>query len=487
MEKKKSPHPEWALKHKTKGTELRNIKGKYYLYKIHSKWDKEKKRSVKVTDGILGSITEKDGFIESNVAKLRKQQLKVSKIQVKEYGIAHLIEHRFGESVKRLQEFFPEKWEKIVMAAYARLVYTSPLKNMSFYYAHSYLSEMYPNLDMSGKSMGELLRDIGMDRSSVVRYFQSFNHPKDCILFDGTDILSKSEYLEMPKLSKSKAGTFEMLINMMCVFSLKHEIPIYYRLLPGNIKDISSFKLCMIESGIEDATLIIDKGFASASNIKALEDENLKFIIPLQRNSSLIDYGKILSGDKKEYDGYFRFENRFVWHYSYEVENGKKITVFMDEELRNREGKDYLSRIESNPTEYTIAKYHEKSHAFGTIAMIDNTNKNANTIYGDYKTRVQVECMIDTLKNVIDADRTYMQDQQALEGWMFINHIALQWYYCILKILKSKKLNKKYAPTDLLMMFSEIKKVKINEIWHNAEITKKTTELLQKVAIEPIT
>ena len=37
-------HPDWALKFKTKNTELRLIRGKYYLYNITSKWDPVKKR-----------------------------------------------------------------------------------------------------------------------------------------------------------------------------------------------------------------------------------------------------------------------------------------------------------------------------------------------------------------------------------------------------------------------------------------------------------
>ena len=45
--KKKVLHPEWALAHKLKGTELRLLKGKYYLYQVTSKWNPEKKRSIK--------------------------------------------------------------------------------------------------------------------------------------------------------------------------------------------------------------------------------------------------------------------------------------------------------------------------------------------------------------------------------------------------------------------------------------------------------
>lgn len=50
-------YPEWVLKHKQKGVELRCIKGRYSAYKISYAWDPIKKRSKKVTGEYLGVIT----------------------------------------------------------------------------------------------------------------------------------------------------------------------------------------------------------------------------------------------------------------------------------------------------------------------------------------------------------------------------------------------------------------------------------------------
>jgi len=91
--------------------------------------------------------------------------------------------------------------------------------------------------------------------------------------------------------------------------------------------------------------------------------------------------------------------------------------------------------------------------------------------------------MIDALKNIVEADRTYMQNEQALEGWMCINLVALKWYYTILNLLKKHEMNKKYSPMDFLQFLCEIKKVKINKEWYDGEITKKTRELLQTLNI----
>ena len=60
---KKSLHPEWALACKRKGTELRLLKGKYYLYEVTSKWNPQKKRSVKITGKFLGRIPKKKDLL----------------------------------------------------------------------------------------------------------------------------------------------------------------------------------------------------------------------------------------------------------------------------------------------------------------------------------------------------------------------------------------------------------------------------------------
>lgn len=118
--------------------------------------------------------------------------------------------------------------------------------------------------------------------------------------------------------------------------------------------------------------------------------------------------------------------------------------------------------------------------------MYTNIDKSASEIYVDYKSRGAIEGMIDTMKNVLDADKSYMQNEQTLEGWMFVNYIALHWYYSIYKLLVQNELNKKYSPTDFLLMLKEIRKVNIQNKWYNAEIIKRTSDLMNKIMI-PIT
>ena len=49
--------PEWVLKFKTKGMEIRQRGNSYHAYKITSKWNPQKKRAQKITQKYLGVVT----------------------------------------------------------------------------------------------------------------------------------------------------------------------------------------------------------------------------------------------------------------------------------------------------------------------------------------------------------------------------------------------------------------------------------------------
>lgn len=480
-------HPAWALKHKKKGTELRNIRGHYYLYEVTSKWDPALKRSKKITGRMLGKITKEDGFVESDKERLRKQSLKVENLKVKEFGISNYIEKQLPLYTKLLKKHFPTHWKTLIGLVYGRLVYQAPLKNMSFHFHHSYLSELHDGVDLSAKTLSKTLNEIGYQREKITDFFKEFNADNDCILIDGTDLCSDSKKIDLCEHSKSKNGVYRPLINTMFVYSVAQQLPLYYRLLPGKIKDVKAFSLCLKESGIHDATIIADKGFYSKKNIDELDKEKLQYIIPLRRDNALIDYAALNLNDKKSFDGYFEFEKRFIWYRIFELKKEKKkVVVFLDEELKTNEEKDYLLRITNEIENYSIEEFYEKQKSFGTIAMYTNKHKTASEIYVDYKSRGAIEGMIDTMKNVLDADKSYMQNEQTLEGWMFVNYIALHWYYSIYKLLSQHDLNKKYSPTDFLQMLKEIRKVNIQNKWYNAEVIKRTTDMMEKIGL-PIT
>ena len=94
--------------------------------------------------------------------------------------------------------------------------------------------------------------------------------------------------------------------------------------------------------------------------------------------------------------------------------------------------------------------------------------------------------MFDGMKNVLEADHTYMQNEQTLEGWMFINHITLQWYQYLYIELKERELIKKISVNDLIQLLTDVKKIRINDQWYLNEYTSHTQKLIDKLAIKII-
>ena len=487
MQKRPSPHPGWALAHKRKGTELRRIRGRYYLYRVSSKWDPERKRTRKITHEMLGAITEEHGFVESEKARLRRQQDFAGRVEVKEFGVAAAMEATFGRELAALREHFPAEHPTLLALLHGRITHRAPLKNMAHIHSGSFLSELHPGADLRPKALGDFLRKLGRERSRIVGFCRSFAAPGENIVFDGTDIKSASRKMTLPRLSRTKAGTYDDMLNALWVFSTKRQEPLFYRLLPGNIKDVSAFRLTLLESGTGDAVVIADKAFASAANIKELEEDSLRYILPLHRNSKLIDYSPLAAADRHPMQGRFKHEDRWIWHYSRPAGPGRTLHTFLDEELRNAEQRDLLDRIEAAKSKPTPEQLSKRQLQLGTISLLTNTAKPPPEAYADYKTRASVESMIDSLKNALEADRTYMHDDAALEGWMFVNLLALKWHYALLKLLKAKKLNSKHSPADLLLFLSGVRKIKINGEWHLAETTKKTKDLLEKLHIFTVT
>lgn len=59
----KSNYPDWVLKYKSKGVYVNKVGDTYYLYRAHCVYDKTTKKNKRVSDGYIGRVTEKDGFI----------------------------------------------------------------------------------------------------------------------------------------------------------------------------------------------------------------------------------------------------------------------------------------------------------------------------------------------------------------------------------------------------------------------------------------
>jgi hypothetical protein len=491
--------------HKEPRTEIKWIKNGFNKYEVAFVYNKTKKKTEKKTIRLLGKITEKDGFIPSSKDTLRRKSEELPQVDIKTFGVFNLFSDLMKEEIATLKGTFgDEQAEQLLSFAMMRWAYQTPIKRATYYHSHDLCSEQWATKNMSDKTISLNLKWFGENREKVVDWMRSLlkdipENEQNFVLMDSTHVINVSENLSINAKGYNPDFDFDKQIRLMYLFSAQMKQPVYYRLINGNITDVKSMSLCIKEMNVnEKVVFIADKGFFSAENVAMMDKEKLSYIIPLHRNNALIDYLPLQQGDFKKQMQYFIFQERIIWYYSYQQGNYKLIT-FLDEALRIKEERDYLSRIESHPEEYSKNKFDEKLHHFGSLTIVykmekkeDNSKKkkkekekpSEQIVYESYKQRGEIEGMFDSYKNYLEADLTYMQNRYVLEGWLFANFIAMIAYYKLYVRLRQADILSKYSPKDIIEASKAIHKMKIRGEWHRSEITEKTQKLFAKIGID---
>ena len=475
--------PEWVQKHKTVGKEVRNISGRYYLYEVTSKYDPAKKRSQKITKRYLGRITP-EGLTKPNRETLKETMQQVS---IKEYGATYFTLTHCSNIIELLKTHYPQEWEQITVFAITRLFYSSPLKNVQVHYAASHLSDALKDAQVSPESLTKLLHSIGLARGRMVEFMKNFIEGSQVVI-DLTHIFSLSEGVISATLGHNGQGQYLPQVNLVLLHSLEKKTPSFFRLVPGSIRDVSTVVASVKEAQLSAALVIGDKGFYSELNVAALEEEKLEYLLPLKRNSSQISYAPTRSGDRKRFDGFFQFDERVIWYREQKLksradkEAGRRVFLFLDEKLKAEEEKDFMSHVKAK--RLGAEEYFERQFCMGTIAVITNCSFRAQRVFELLKERLEVEQVFDTFKNTLHADRSFMRDDLGLQGWMFVNFVALLLYYRFYDLLLQCDVLDKYSPRDVILHLSRVFKLRIGEKWVLSEVPKSSKILMEKLKIQ---
>ena len=148
------------------------------------------------------------------------------------------------------------------------------------------------------------------------------------------------------------------------------------------------------------------------------------------------------------------------------------------------EESNYLKRVEAG--QETMTRFRKLRSRFGTLTLLTDTGLSAEKTYNLYKERRDIEYAFDTLQNTLGADTTWMRTRESLQGYLFIQYIALHLYSQILDHLKRKDLLKRYSVQDILTHLSKVTVVEIDGKDRIGEITRQTKKIIELLEL-PIT
>lgn len=213
--------PDWALKYKTKGVQIRRFGNNLYAYHPRSVYDKANRRPKSLPPEYLGIVTRSGIVKKSDITGIRGDY---------EYGNIALL---YGIAEKTilplLRKAFPYMYERIISYVILRNIQPVPMKSVRYLYDKTYLSRVMDE-SMSAKSISSMLSSLPHDGCNAV--MRDLTEKGEYVLMDSTAIFSRSVNMSILELGHNAHEVHVPQINLMMLFSSTRTMPTFIRILP---------------------------------------------------------------------------------------------------------------------------------------------------------------------------------------------------------------------------------------------------------------
>lgn len=498
------------------------IKGKLYLYKVESYWDKEKQQA-----------RQKRVYLGPKEGK-RKTPLKLalSRLTTHNYGNIYFLQEQIKQLglSELLKKIYPDNYNEILALAMYEVSAGSP----SYLFAGWVEEQSLPQVkQLASSGISTLYESLGRDQKSRDGFIKEWikrQNPIEGIYYDITSISSYSTKIDFIEWGYNRDKENLPQINMGVVCDMKSGLPVYYRTHPGSIVDVTTLRNCikyLQAYSLRDIIMILDRGFCSSANIltMSLKENQIKFIQPL--SFSLKKVKELIVKNKKELSKtstIFIYNQEILHHVTDKItfeDTTCIVHVFYNEkaeldqrhkflaELLNIE--KFLAKCKSkiefesflqnhvlekyrqyfkwtthlNRIEKDMPKIDEYLANLGYFLIATNEKTDKITMLEYYRNRDTVEKIFDVLKNEMDGSRLRVHSGYNADGKLFVKFISLILYMHISQKMKKAKL---FDKVSLREMLHEFKKIKITHIDNFdpiiSEVTKKNKKMFSDLKME---
>jgi len=444
-----------------KGIEIKRFSNSYYVYRSTTYWDKELKKRRKKSI-YLGRLDIEKGLIKSSkrvISNFRPRS-------IKQYGNAAILHSVLGDLQSLLKNEFEDVWQEIYALSLVRVFGYVPLKRVRSIWEKLY-DPLKLNPSLSPGTLSKVLKVVGTDYEAQNAIFEELSHIGNQFVYDLSVVFTRSEGINFAELGYNKDKFYIPQINLALFYSVDKGLPTMIRALPGSVRDITSLYNSVKDAKIEGKILILDRGFFSMKTIDFLLDKSIAFLLPAKRNSKL-----------------YKTRIHLTKHFFYRdrlIKLGKKrlgryfLYLFEDTTLKVEEEKTLYKRIDEKKISKNELK-NRLNHA-GKIIITSDLDIEGEEIFLMYKQRGGVEKLFDMYKNILHADKMYLQDDESIFGHLFTSFISLYAYCKIEFVIKKKGLLHKLSPLDVLEEFAKVYMIKDGEREIISEVPKKVAEL----------
>ena len=263
-------------------TRTKKIKGIDYLYEITYYYDKATKRT-RQHSRYLGKAVDGKPIKVREIAGTPKMALSYGEfLPCFAAGEEYDLERRLGRYLSK------EEVQAVLTLTYNRVLRALAMNHIASWYQGTIISAKYPDIPLSSQYLSNLLVKVGQE-AIPFKFFQDLItdlSSQHTLLYDITSISSYTSSIQFFEYGHNRDGRHIPQVNMSLVVDKERGIPIFYDLYPGSIVDVSTLKNTIEKIKaleVAGSTLIMDRGFCSGVNLKALVDNQFQFIMPASR------------------------------------------------------------------------------------------------------------------------------------------------------------------------------------------------------------
>ena len=468
-----------------KGTRIKNIKGRYYVYESSTKRIKEYNSDgtcvskVKTTSGkCLGRITLKDGFIP-NDNKLNDDEITV--LEYGDYALA-LSSKNTLEELKRI--FNLDDANQIYVAAIIMVVHGfTYMQDMSLLYNESYLKLRFPDVRVGEEALRKLYENLGKRKTRVDAFEQQLiDGSSQKIAFDGHVIACASELNDVSAYGYKALKLNSAQINWMVAYDIGTGKPLANEFFNGSDPDKSVLSQFFDRFTFKDTLFVVDRGFNTSSNKVLLSENGNSYIMPMIQGRS--DYKSVyreIKFDKRksfvyDKDGY----SSLIYYYDHGECMGTRGMAFLDTTRQSAERQTYIKNINAGKKGYTESGLRESEKDFGLFLLeTSDMKRHPKEIFIDYKSRWGIETFYNYVDNELDFNALYQENYCRTEGLGFVIQIAGLIHHELRLSIEEHNLNLKKA----MKILKGLRLSKEKTTWQIKNAVKEKREIAELIGI----
>lgn len=162
-------YPDFVLKYKEKGVYVNKVGDNYYLYKAHC--ERINGKNVRISDGYIGKVTEKDGLIPS-------KGLISSNIMVYEYGFyyfIYLLTINIYKGQKKLNKKYADSIMLFAFTEYFNIPFVN-LENISLSLFYSKYSFDHLNVEIVKNEIQRVIKMIDSTINNIDHNYETLRN-----------------------------------------------------------------------------------------------------------------------------------------------------------------------------------------------------------------------------------------------------------------------------------------------------------------------